>query len=363
MADTAARLIALDWGTSNLRASLLGSGARVLATRSAAAGVMAVPGATGAPAATDEGAGRFEAPLMALVGDWIDRHRCPLVASGMIGSRQGWREAPYVQCPAGLSQVAAHLVPVPMASGGTLHIVPGLACIGADGQDDVMRGEETQLFGAALPPRSCCVLPGTHSKWAWLGEGGEVRSFQTFMTGELYAVLARHSILGRLMDFGGNEEAAIPAPPAAAAAGAPGGAAAFAEGVQLGLAEYASATHVLFAARTAGLTRRIGAAALPDFLSGLLIGIEIGSATRASRPAGVALLGEPALCARYALALDLARISHQRVAADATTRGQWRVAAAAGLVAEGVGEGLDEGVGQQLGQELGQEIGQEGASS
>ena len=242
------RLIALDWGTSNLRSSLLGENGRVLETRAAPGGVMAVPER------------RFEAALTALAGDWIAAYRCPLVASGMIGSRQGWVEAPYVECPAGLAQVAAQIVRIELAAGATLHIVPGLSCIGADGQDDVMRGEETQLWGAALAPGDCCVLPGTHAKWAWLGDGGAVRAFQTFMTGELYALLTQHGILGRLMQFGHARPAA------------------FAQGVQLGLTEYASATHAIFCARTAGLMGRIEPEGLPDYLSGLLIGIEIGSA-------------------------------------------------------------------------------------
>jgi 2-dehydro-3-deoxygalactonokinase len=313
-------LIALDWGTSNLRASLLGAEGQVLDMRAAASGVMAVPG--GDP-------GRFAPALMALAGDWIEAHRCPLVASGMIGSRQGWREAPYVECPAGLAAVAARLVQVALPGGAALHIVPGLSCIGADGQDDVMRGEETQLFGAAdldlhagrAVAGSCFVLPGTHAKWAWLGDGGSVRGFQTFMTGELYAVLRQHSILGRLMPPGGE---AVPSRDAAA----------FAEGVQLGLAEHVSATHALFAVRTAGLMGRVAPEALPEFLSGLLIGIEIGSATHAAAPAAVLLLGEAALCARYEAALEVAGIAHRRAAGDATTRGQWLVARAAGLVAE-----------------------------
>ncbi|MCW5635339.1 MAG: 2-dehydro-3-deoxygalactonokinase [Rubrivivax sp.] len=314
-------LIALDWGTSNLRASLLGAEGGVLETRSAASGVMALPG--GDP-------GRFAAALMALAGDWIETHRCPLIASGMIGSRQGWREAPYVECPAGLAAVAARLVRVEHAAGTVLHIVPGLSCIGADGQDDVMRGEETQLFGAAdqeepsvtrVVAGRCFILPGTHSKWAWLGEGGSVCSFQTFMTGELYAVLRQHSILGRLMPPGGE---GVPSRDAGA----------FAEGVRLGLAEHASATHLLFTVRTAGLAGRVAPEALPELLSGMLIGIEIGGATRAAAPPAVVLLGEPALCARYEAALDVAGIAHRRAAGDATTRGQWLVARAAGLVEE-----------------------------
>ena len=296
------RLIALDWGTSNLRASLLGDGGRVLQTRAAAGGVMAVPER------------RFAQALHDLCGDWIDEHRCPLVASGMIGSRQGWQEAPYIDCPAGLAQAAARLVRIEVRPGVALHIVPGLRCTGSDGQYDVMRGEETQLWGAALADHSCCVLPGTHSKWARMAADGQVAGFQTYMTGELYALLTQHGILGRLMSFG---EAAP---------------AAFTDGVHLGLAEHANATHAIFAARTAGLMERLEPGALPDFLSGILIGIEIGGALRSGRPDTVALLGDAALCGRYATALQMAGIASTRVPDDATTRGQCQVAVAAGLI-------------------------------
>jgi 2-dehydro-3-deoxygalactonokinase len=299
---SAVRLIALDWGTSNLRASLLGDGGAVLQTRSAPGGVMAVHER------------RFEAALMALAGDWIAEHRCPLIASGMIGSRQGWQEAPYVECPAGLAQAAAQLTRIAVAGGATLHIVPGLCCIGDDGQHDVMRGEETQLWGAGLPEGSCCVLPGTHAKWAWLGAEGRVLRFQTYMTGELYALLTQHGILGRLMQHGHTRPAD------------------FEHGVRLGLAEHANATHVLFAARSAGLMGHIPPEGLPDFLSGMLIGIEIGSATRHHVPAAVSVLGDEDLSARYETALRLAGIVPGRAPDDATMRGQWRVAEQAGLM-------------------------------
>lgn len=296
------RLIALDWGTSNLRASLLGDDGAVLDTRSAPGGVMAVAER------------RFEAALMAVAGDWIATHRCPLIASGMIGSRQGWLEAPYAECPAGLDQVASRLARVPLEAGVTLHIVPGLCCIGPDGQDDVMRGEETQLWGADLPDGSLCVLPGTHAKWAWLGDGGSVRHFQTYMTGELYALLTQHGILGRLMQFGHERPAA------------------FEQGVELGLAEHPHATHVIFAARTAGLMGRVEPEGLPDFLSGVLIGVEIGSATRQAVPALVTVLGDEQLARRYETALRVAGVRSARADPEATTRGQWRVARHAGLV-------------------------------
>lgn len=303
--DRNAKLIAIDWGTSNLRASLLGDEAVVLDTRAAAGGVMAVPDR------------RFEATLRALCGDWVDAGT-PLIASGMIGSRQGWHEAPYVACPARLDQAAAQLVRVPLDGGAVLHIVPGLRCIGADGQHDVMRGEETQLWGAGLPPGSVALLPGTHAKWARLGAQGEIATFQTYMTGELYGLCTKHGILGRLMRFDG-----APQPEA------------FERGARLGFAEHENATHVLFAARTAGLMGELAADALPDFLSGLLIGIEIGSATRRERPRAVTLVGDDALCARYATALNCAGIDVATASRETTTRGQWRVAEAAGLLEGG----------------------------
>jgi 2-dehydro-3-deoxygalactonokinase len=295
-------LIALDWGTSNLRASLLGDGGVVLEARAAAGGVMAVPER------------RFAESLNALCGDWTLQHACPVIASGMVGSRQGWQEAPYVECPATVAQVAVQLLRIELSAHVSLYIVPGLRCIGADGQDDVMRGEETQLWGAALPAGACCVLPGTHSKWARVGHDSAILGFQTYLSGELYALLTQHGILGRLMQFGHERPAA------------------FAQGVEYGRAEHASATHAIFAARTAGLMNRIEAEGLADFLSGILIGIEIGAALRRERPPQVTLLGDDSLCRRYEAALALAGIASARAPGDATTRGQWRVAVQAGLV-------------------------------
>jgi 2-dehydro-3-deoxygalactonokinase len=166
-----AHLIALDWGTSNLRASLLDARGQALETRSAPGGVMAVQG------------GQFAQALLALCADWLAQTNCPLMASGMIGSRQGWREAPYLDAPTSLAQAARQLitVPVPLADGRAerlLHIAPGLRCLDSASEFDVMRGEETQIWGANLPANSCCVLPGTHSKWAWLGEDGAIRHFK-----------------------------------------------------------------------------------------------------------------------------------------------------------------------------------------
>jgi 2-dehydro-3-deoxygalactonokinase len=161
-------LISLDWGTSNLRASLLDSDARQVEHRSAPAGIMNVKD------------GLFSGALTALVGDWIAKHQCPLIASGMIGSRQGWKEAPYLDCPASLEQAADSLtrveieLPEKAAARRELCIVPGLKCMELNGQFDVMRGEETQIWGAGHAPGGLFVLPGTHSKWAWVDQNGSI---------------------------------------------------------------------------------------------------------------------------------------------------------------------------------------------
>ncbi len=310
-----AHLIALDWGTSNLRASLLDARGQALETRSAPGGVMAVQG------------GQFAQALLALCADWLAQTTCPLMASGMIGSRQGWREAPYLDAPTSLAQAARQLITVPvMVPDGRderlLHIAPGLRCLDSAGEFDVMRGEETQIWGADLPANSCCVLPGTHSKWAWLGEGGAIRHFKTFMTGELYGVLTQHSILGRLMVFGAEPGASQHE--------------AFAAGVRLGLLGHAELPHTLFAARTAGLMGRVAPEALPDFLSGILLGAEVGGATAAIEPLQhVTLIGDEALCQRYALALEIKGLAVSRANDGVTTRGQWLLAGAAGLLGAG----------------------------
>lgn len=304
-------LIVIDWGTSNLRASLLDASGQTLQARSAPGGVMAVPDRA------------FAAALVRLCQDWLEADPLPVIASGMIGSRQGWQEAPYLDCPADLPAAARTLTRVamqtPSGAQRAVHIVPGLRSLHDDGAFDVMRGEETQIWGAALPDGQCCVLPGTHSKWAWTGAAGRVARFRTYLTGELYGLLTQHGILGRLMTFG------QPAPQA------------FEDGVRRGLAGHHQATHILFAARTAGLMGLIEAQGLPDYLSGMLIGVEIASAREAGGPAalegGVTLIGDDGLCDRYALALALAGISSRRAPDDATTQGQWRVAQAAGLLA------------------------------
>lgn len=309
----ATRLIALDWGTSNLRASLLDETGHALQTRSAACGVMAVRDRD------------FESALTGLCGDWLGEQDCAVMASGMIGSRQGWQEVPYLGCPASLEQAADAMCELPLACGLRLHIAPGLRCEGAHGMVDVMRGEETQVWGAAPAAGQRVLLPGTHSKWVWMGEWGRIERFRTFMTGELYALHRDHGIIGRLM--GGTADSGSPQ--------------AFARGARLGLKGHGLAHHLVFSARTAALTGGLAPEEVADYLSGLLIGIEVGQALLATADAPdraeILLIGEEALCERYQEVLTLAGVGSRRAPAETTQRGQWRIAQTAGLLRAGDG--------------------------
>jgi len=293
-----ARLIALDWGSTRLRAFLLGDGGEVLHTRQSNDG-----------AATLQGAEKYARALADLVGDWrADQPQLKLLACGMVGSQYGWREAAYVRCPADASALAGQMLKVDDA----LSIIPGLVDDAA--QPDVMRGEETQIVGAlALHPEladeSCLVLPGTHSKWARVS-GGKVTGFATHMTGELFALLRQHSVLNRLMPADGSS----PASPEA-----------FLKGVDAARKDGGLA-HQLFAVRTLGLFKQLSAEQLPDYLSGLLIGHEIASELRAVMPGRIALVGDPALCARYAQALMHLGQPQPLLLDNTAPAGLWRLA-------------------------------------
>lgn len=299
-------MLALDWGSSNLRASLLDDEGRLVESRRDAHGVMSVVN------------GAFEEALGALCRDWMAaRPGLPIMASGMIGSRQGWIEAPYLELPASPEQAAAALATVDLRT-HKLHIVPGLREQIRPNRWDVLRGEETQVWGTAFGPAGgTAILPGTHSKWLGVDGAGRVRSLRTWMTGELYALLSEHGSVARLMQHGRCDDAAFEA------------------GVALGAQEHAQATHAFFAVRTASLVGGVAAASLPDHLSGLLIGIEIAAALKEYLGTPLVLIGEPALCQRYERALRLLGAEATIAREGATERGLWRVACAAGLVESG----------------------------
>ena len=294
------RLIALDWGTTALRAALVAADGTVLDRVATPDGIMAAQG-------------RPFADIFAAV---TARWRGPGVvalASGMIGSRQGWVEAPYVQCPASLADLAGAIAWTE-AAGIRIGFVPGLSW-----QDqDVMRGEEVQVAGALArlgAADGVFVLPGTHSKWATVA-GGAVTGFRTFMTGEVFAVLRRHSILGRLL--------AEDEPPFDADA--------FDAGC-IRARDGAALLHDLFSARTEGLFGRRSPAALVSYLSGLLVGEEVREAVGVATV--VTLVCGPSLAAPYARALSLHGVASTVVDGDVAFAGLHAIALAAGLFAGG----------------------------
>jgi 2-dehydro-3-deoxygalactonokinase len=302
---SAATLIAIDWGTTTARAYRLDAQGGVRDERSAVLGISYV---------RDH---RYAEALAALLGDW-QADPAPRLACGMIGSRQGWVEAPYVACPASLDAIAAGIAPV---ADTALAIVPGLLTRDRFGIPDVMRGEETQLIGAVAADELSvlAVLPGTHGKWARV-ERGRVMDFATYMTGELYAVLLAHSLLGRMAE---RTEGAIIGP-------------SFQRGVRRGL-EPGELTHAIFGARTLVLTGDLAPADVDDWLSGALIGREITDALAWAKAAGadatrVRVIGNDRLADRYAAALVLAGVVAERGDRNAAARGLWRIAGHAGLL-------------------------------
>ncbi len=273
-------LIAVDWGTSALRAARLGEAGELLEERSAPRGILSVA------------KGEFPSVLRALCADWLEAPGAFCLISGMAGSKQGWVEAPYCQCPAGLQEVAARIIDI---EPGRIALVPGLSAESSHSANsadlppvpDVMRGEEVQIFGAMALTHlqdGLFVLPGTHSKWAHV-QDGRVTGFQTFMTGEFYALLARQSILARTLE-----------------ADAPLHEKAFLQGVARA-DEAGGLLHHAFGARTLALFERASAAELASTLSGLLIGEELRSAA-VETGARVVVIGAPALTQRYRLALS-----------------------------------------------------------
>lgn len=289
-------LLACDWGTTNLRAWALDERGAVVADRDFPLGVSRLE--------AGEAQRRFaEEVRPALGADGV-----PAVLCGMIGSNLGWRLAPYEDCPVGFGDLARRLLRVDdLAS-----IVPGVRFSGFNGQGDVMRGEETQLFGwIALHPkfaagRRLVCHPGTHTKWM-LVEDGRLIAFVTAMTGELFAVLSEHSLLRT-------------GPATGSDAGFDEGVAAAGDGQALAAR--------LFTARARIVGMGAAASSAAGYLSGLLIGADVAATPRllgCAPDEPVVLLGDATLCGLYRRALDRRGVETQTYDGEA--------AAVAGLYA------------------------------
>lgn len=296
-------LLALDWGSSRLRAAWLDDHGQAIEERSFARGVLTVP------------PGEFAEVFQRCVGDWMQRPGALCLMSGMVGSQQGWQQTAYGACPAGFDDIAAKLNWV---EPGRIAIVPGLCCnhTGLAGSGalatipDVMRGEETQILGALqylAMQDGLLVLPGTHSKWAHV-QGGKIQHFSTFMTGEFYALLRQHSILSRTLPTVDDDIDW----------------AAFDQGVAVA-ERSTSLLQSAFSVRALSLFDRMAAASRPSYLSGLLIGEEL-RAQVLSLDSQVVLVGADDLTQRYERALSTRGVAVQRVGSEVTWLGLWALA-------------------------------------
>lgn len=304
------QLIGVDWGSTCLRVFLIGTDGDVLATRTSAQGSSSMNGSAWA----------YEQSLEQLAGDWLQEYPdINVLACGMVGSKHGWLEVPYVPCPADINAIAARIMTVKGVDQRRFEIVPGMAYRPSIGAPDVMRGEETQIVGAlSLRPeagqRSCIILPGTHSKWVQI-EQAKISALATHMTGELFAILRQHSVLGRLMPSQQNELDPI----------------AFIQGVEdARQGMYLGLSHQLFAVRTLGLMEMMPGSSLTDYLSGLLIGHEIQAGLGWRLAAGLEqapliLVGDPTLCSHYAQALSHCGVHDASILSNTAPIGLWAI--------------------------------------
>jgi 2-dehydro-3-deoxygalactonokinase len=275
--DKAPAFIGADWGTSNARFLLVGTGGDILEQRSA-------PGI-----AQLDGADQIEAVCFGVIDDWIAAYPgISVVMAGMVGSNIGWYMAGYADTPATVTDIAAGLLRF-SARGTQFLIAPGLAAIRDDGLPDVMRGEETQIFGCINDETALLCLPGTHSKWAQVSAGA-VTVFHTALTGELMDITGRHSIL------------LAPKRPVAATPDA-----AFLEGVEVARDSVAGLETLLFTVRSRQIAQNLNADDASSYLAGLAIGCEIKSAlaTYGMQTTAVPIIGSPVLTELYAAALSV----------------------------------------------------------
>lgn len=276
----ASSFLALDWGTTNLRAWVVGEDGRVGGREEFPLGIGRL--------APGEAARLFAETVRPRMG----AEDLPALLCGMIGSNLGWGvTVPYLDCPAGLEQLHDNLSTV-SDLGPPVRIVPGLCCERPDGGPDVMRGEETHVLGwaaedpARLRGEHLICLPGTHAKWVRLIDG-RVERFITYMTGELFDVLRKHSVL-RAGDSQDDDNA-------------------FEEGVNAAGDGGALASR-LFTARARVAVGRMCPDRASSYLSGLLIGAEIASAARllgVAPETPVAVVGDLQLAQRYVRSLEL----------------------------------------------------------
>jgi 2-dehydro-3-deoxygalactonokinase len=302
----AGALIAVDWGTSRLRALLLASDGRVIEERDSDDGIGSLSGG-------------HEEAFERLVLGWP---MASAIMAGMVGSRQGWREAPYVSLPATVPALAAKLDRFVTDRGRSVAIVPGVMLRSNRRDGDVIRGEETQIIG--LLDREpgfagVAILPGTHSKWVSVANGA-ITDFQTYLTGEMFDLLAHRSFLRHSV---GGDDASLSERPG------------FALGIKRTAAEGLPFLAAVFSVRARALLDQVDPADNLAYLSGLVIGGEIAAAAAggSDRNAEIRIIGAKSLARAYARAFDLlGRKTGSLDGTELVTAGLVHLARAIGLI-------------------------------
>jgi 2-dehydro-3-deoxygalactonokinase len=299
-------LIGIDWGTSTFRASLINAAGDAIDSRENPCGILAVQDRD------------FDAFLSQAIGDWMCGYpEIPIIASGMITSRNGWVETPYVPVPLGISDLAKALVKHITKDSHTIHFITGASQDPTGERPDVVRGEETELFGYLANHDTECrtfLLPGTHNKWLSV-EDGKITHFVTYMTGEIFALLREHSILASDESNTAFCENA------------------FLRGLKAVQKRPGSLLSNLFTTRALTLFGQIQLAEVSDYLSGVLIGEEfLGSLQVDGKPSSLIIIGRNDLSVRYQKAAEFFGIPTTIATSGLSQRGQLAIARAAELL-------------------------------
>lgn len=268
-----ATMVGIDWGTSNRRAYVLNGEGKLVRQHNDEFGILAVNG-------------NFEASLKELLKE-LEVAQADIVMSGMVGSRNGWQQVPYLSTAQPISRLPQAMLQIDTALPNVrCRIVPGYYFADAFGIPDVMRGEETQIFGAMAlgAPDGWYLLPGTHCKWVRVDNGG-ITEIMTFMTGELFSLLRAQGTLAALM----KDEKEVPA--------------AFETGLKA--AQQSGFTHAAFGCRALVVTDTMPAEHAASYLSGLLVGAEMADMRQRMNQVreAVQIIGSTLLAKRYADAL------------------------------------------------------------
>ena len=291
-------LIAIDWGTSSFRAYLIDAAGEILQKSVAEQGILAVEN------------GAFEQSLEVQLGKFPDiSPGTPIIAAGMITSRQGWCETPYVCCPASAEDLAENLIACESTGLGTIWFVPGVNQLLPE--PDIMRGEETQLAGIESTEDLVAIMPGTHSKWVTVKDQ-TISRFKTFMTGELFAIVMKHSILRSVSGsiWSDND---------------------FLRGVRKGFSFAQTGNGLLsalFQVRVETILGQEQESASASQVSGLLIGAEIAEAVQSgfNKIQTKLIIGEDRLSRIYRMALSECGIDAAAGSEDVSAHGLYRIA-------------------------------------